>query len=49
MMKSVRLGIIGVGGMGATHAAYLRRGDVARCELVAACDIDPERREVALY
>ncbi len=44
-MKSVRLGIIGVGGMGTSHSRYLRKGEVDRCELVAACDVDPARLE----
>jgi predicted dehydrogenase len=42
-MKSLRLGIIGVGGMGSSHAGYLQRGEVSRCSLTAVCDIDPER------
>jgi len=42
-MKSVRLGIIGVGGMGSSHANYLHKGEVGRCELRAVCDIDPDR------
>ncbi len=42
-MKSVRFGIIGVGGMGSSHADYLRKGEVGRCELRAVCDIDPDR------
>lgn len=42
-MKSVRLGIIGVGGMGSSHANYLQKGEVSRCELTAVCDIDAAR------
>jgi len=42
-MKSLRLGIIGVGGMGSSHAGYLQRGEVSRCSLTAVCDVDPER------
>jgi predicted dehydrogenase len=34
-MKSVRLGIIGMGNIGAHHAAYLLDGKVTRCELTA--------------
>jgi predicted dehydrogenase len=37
-MNTIRLGIIGFGGMGQAHAANLLAGKVARCELVAACD-----------
>jgi len=42
-MDKVRLGIIGVGGMGTSHARQVMDGQVPRCELVAVCDIDPER------
>jgi predicted dehydrogenase len=42
-MKTVRLGIVGVGGMGTSHSQYLRKGEVGRCALTAACDIDPQR------
>ncbi len=41
-MKKVRLGIIGIGGMGGSHARYIQAGDVPRCELTAVCDIVPE-------
>ncbi|MDD2710605.1 MAG: Gfo/Idh/MocA family oxidoreductase [Verrucomicrobiae bacterium] len=41
-MKSVRLGIIGLG-MGGVHARYLLDGKVNRCELTAVCDMDPNR------
>ncbi len=43
--KIVRLGIIGVGGMGASHADYLIRGAVPGAKLAALCDIDPARIE----
>ena len=42
-MDEVRIGIIGVGGMGTSHARYLRDGEVSRCVLTAVCDIVPER------
>jgi len=42
-MDEVRLGIIGVGGMGAEHGRYLRAGEVKRCRLTAVCDVLPER------
>ena len=42
-MDTVRVGIVGTGGMGSHHAKYLHRGDVPGAELVAACDIDPAR------
>lgn len=42
-MDEVRVGIIGVGGMGTEHARYLRSGEVKRCRLTAVCDVVPER------
>lgn len=42
-MDKVRLGIIGVGGMGSHHARYLMAGDVKRVELTAVCDIDESK------
>ncbi|MCX6343743.1 MAG: Gfo/Idh/MocA family oxidoreductase [Armatimonadetes bacterium] len=42
-MDKVRLGIIGVGGMGCFHADYIKTGSINGLELVAACDIDPEK------
>jgi predicted dehydrogenase len=39
-MNKVRLGIIGVGGMGGSHAKAVLGGKVPRCELAAICDID---------
>ncbi|MFP4382019.1 MAG: Gfo/Idh/MocA family protein [Candidatus Sumerlaeia bacterium] len=39
----VKLGIVGVGGMGSNHANRIMRGDVPNLELAAVCDIDPER------
>jgi predicted dehydrogenase len=39
-MDKVRIGVIGVGGMGGYHANYLRAGEVKRAELAAVCDID---------
>ena len=43
-MEKVRLGIIGFGGMGKNHARNAPKADV---EVVAACDILPERVEEA--
>jgi len=40
-MKTVRLGIIGLGSMGAAHARWILEGKVPRLELVAAADTDP--------
>lgn len=42
-MDKVRLGIIGIGGMGSGHAKQVLDGKVPRCELVAVCDVNPER------
>ncbi len=42
-MNPVRLGIIGMGHMGAVHARHLREGKIARVQLTAVCDLRPER------
>ncbi len=39
----VRIGIIGVGGMGSHHARYLLEGKIKRARLAAVCDTDPAR------
>lgn len=44
-MKSVRLGIIGMGNIGRHHAAYLLEGKVPRCELVAVGSTSPQKLE----
>ncbi len=41
--KNVRLGIVGVGNMGTSHARRVRRGDVPGLELVAVADKRPDR------
>ena len=41
MKKTVKVGIIGVGGMGSCHAAIILSGKVRRLRLAAVCDIDP--------
>lgn len=38
-MKKVRLGIIGIGGMGTNHANSILRGDVPNMELTAVADV----------
>lgn len=43
--NSLRLGIIGVGAMGATHARRLMEGLAANVSLTALCDHHPERKE----
>ena len=45
-MEKVKLGIIGYGNMGTSHAANLMGGKVAEMELAAVCDISAERRKV---
>ena len=40
-MKSIRLGIIGLGNIGRFHAGHVLEGKVARCELTAVCSRNP--------
>lgn len=42
-MKEVRLGVIGVGGMGTGHARGVLAGKLKRCRLAAVCDVNAER------
>ena len=42
-MEKLRLGIIGIGNMGATHAKNILEGKVPEIEVAAVADIDPER------
>ena len=42
-MNKVRIGIIGVGNMGSSHAKQLHKGEIPGAELAAICDFDPER------
>lgn len=44
-MEKVRVGIIGMGNMGAYHADYLLNGKVDRCELTAVCSTSPQKLE----
>ena len=44
-MEEIRLGVIGVGGMGTAHARWLFAGKTAGARLTALCDTDPNRRE----
>ncbi|MEG6612661.1 Gfo/Idh/MocA family oxidoreductase [Pseudoclostridium thermosuccinogenes] len=46
-MSKVRIGIIGIGNMGSSHALYLSKGEVPKAELTAVCDIKPERLQWA--
>ncbi|MCR4897021.1 MAG: Gfo/Idh/MocA family oxidoreductase [Lachnospiraceae bacterium] len=42
-MKEVKLGIIGIGGMGSNHAMSIVKGEVPHLRLTAVADIRPER------
>jgi len=42
-MNNVKIGIIGIGNMGSSHAVYLNNGEVPGAELAAVCDTNPER------
>jgi predicted dehydrogenase len=44
-MKSIRLGIIGMGNIGRHHAGYLLDGKVQRCGLEAVCSTSPGKLE----
>jgi predicted dehydrogenase len=44
-MDKVRLGVIGVGGMGSVHTRYLQAGELPRCTLTAICDVEPKALE----
>ena len=46
-MSKVRIGVVGLGGMGAHHANYLANGEVPDAELTAVCDPRPERLKFA--
>ncbi len=40
-MKDVRLAVVGLGGMGTSHAKQIAAGDIPRCRLTAVCDVRP--------
>ena len=44
-MEKLKLGIIGYGNMGTSHARNIAEGKVPNVELMAICDIDPARKE----
>ena len=46
-MKEVRLGIIGIGGMGGGHAVNVSKGMVERMRLTAVADVRQERLDWA--
>jgi len=43
IMKTVRIGIIGVGNIGTKHARYLISGVVKEARLTAVCDTEPKK------
>jgi len=45
MSDKVRIGVVGVGGMGSHHANYIKAGEISRAELTAVCDTDESRLE----
>jgi predicted dehydrogenase len=46
-MDTVRMGIVGIGGMGSHHAKYLAKGEVSGAQLRAVADVRSERLEWA--
>lgn len=44
-MKKVKIGIIGIGNMGSSHALNIVKGKVKNAELTAVCDIDNNKLE----
>lgn len=42
-MKKIKIGVIGVGNMGSSHARMFSDGSCPEFELVAICDVDPKR------
>ncbi len=46
-MDEVRVGIIGIGGMGGSHAKQFAEGKIPGAVLTAVCDVKAERREWA--
>ena len=44
-MNEVRLGIVGVGGMGSCHADSILAGKIQRLRLAAVCDIEPRKMD----
>ena len=42
-MDNIRIGLIGCGSMGNTHAKYITSGEVLGAELVAICDTSADK------
>ena len=47
MNKFVKLGILGLGNMGSSHATKLLAGECPEIKLTAVCDVKPDRRDWA--
>ncbi|MBQ7901341.1 MAG: Gfo/Idh/MocA family oxidoreductase [Clostridia bacterium] len=45
-LTEIRVGIVGLGNMGSSHAAAISKGDVPGMKLAALCDIAPVRKEI---
>jgi len=46
MSGEVRMGVVGLGNMGAYHADYLLKGAIKGAQLAAVCDISPDKLAV---
>lgn len=46
-MEQVRIGIVGIGGMGRNHGGNILNGNVPGAVLTAVCDVDPQRLDWA--
>ena len=42
-MNKVKVGIMGIGNMGSSHALYIKHGDIHNAEVTAVCDTNPDR------
>jgi len=42
-MSTLRIGVVGIGGMGGSHAMQIAGGNVPGTELTAVCDVNPDR------
>ncbi|MBT3271568.1 MAG: Gfo/Idh/MocA family oxidoreductase, partial [Spirochaetales bacterium] len=42
-MSKIRVGIVGIGGMGSNHVRSIAGGNVDNAEITAVCDLNPER------
>jgi predicted dehydrogenase len=42
-MNKVKIGVIGIGNMGSSHAQYIKQGDIPNAEVTAVCDTNPDR------